>query len=251
MPLPHLFYRATTSSLLYRLTDHNLPLKDKIGKYLIQDYLESILTASKAYDEVIPEKKYKSHGTHCDTPDVMIRAGNTFLFFESKSTVPPMKLRKFDNAAQNDHVSRLGTAVDQLNKQIQKFISGEFNFFNTNLELQRKRSQIWGIVTVLEDSYVNREDIYDEFARIAKISKDSDEYKWVVSHIKIVGLYDIEKYSFIGESIIKELEKSVSMQNPFDYVMIEAPAGTIINPEVLAFKKRIKRCLGELRSEIN
>lgn len=130
MPLPHLLYRATTSSLLYRLTDSNLPLKDKIGKHLIQDYLERILAASKAYDEVIPEKKYKLHGTHCDTPDVMIRTGNSFLFFESKSTVPPMKLRKFDKEVQNDHISRLGTAVDQLNKQIQRFINGEFNFFN-------------------------------------------------------------------------------------------------------------------------
>ena len=86
---------------------------------------------------------------------------------------------------------------------------------------------------------------------IAKISKESDEYKWVISHIKIVGLYDIEKYSFIGESIIKKLEESESMLNPFDYVLIDAPAGTIINPDVLAFKKKIKKCLGELRSEIS
>lgn len=250
MPLPHLLYRATTSSLLYRLTDSNLPLKDKIGRYLIQDYLESILIASKAYEEVVPEKKYKSNGTDCDTPDVMLRAGSSFLFFESKSTVPPMKMRIFDEAARKEHVCRLGIAVDQLYKQLKKFIDGEFNFFIDTQVGQVDQSHVWGVVTVLEESYVSREEIYDEFTRISKITKESEIFKWVISHIKIISLYDVEKFSFIGESIIGELEKIEDDKNPYEYALMSSPAGTIINPDVLAFKKNIKKRIGELKSEI-
>lgn len=56
LPLPHLIPRATTTSLMYRLTSNDIHLLEIIGKEVYETYLKEILAESGIFDEVIPEQ---------------------------------------------------------------------------------------------------------------------------------------------------------------------------------------------------
>ena len=239
LPLPHLVYRATTSSLLFRLTEGNGRIRSDIGKNVLEPYLLDILTASKAYDEVLSEHKYIKNRTESSTPDVMVRSGTHYLFIESKTAVPSNGVRIFDQKAIDEHIDRMATAVGQLYKQIQNFNNGVYYPFSNQRPTDFSLDNIWGIVSVMEDSFVNRKQIYDKAAEQMDIDIDSEEYTWIIKHIKVVNLYEIEKHAFIGSNIIKELITSIDKDGPFDYALSDCPAGEIVNADLMKFKERM------------
>lgn len=247
LPLPHLVYRATTASLLFRLTEGNNALRDSIGKNVLEQYLFDILSASKAYDEVLPEGKYTCNRRESRTPDVQIRSGNDYLFFESKAAVPPNTVRNLDNDAIVAHVERIAGMLYQLFKQIRKFRTGYFYPFANQKPQGISTDNLWGIVCLLEDSFVSRERVYMRFAQQADLQIDSAEYKWVVAHIKVISLYDIEKNAFIGHNIIQELQAVIDKDGPFDFALSDCAAGTIVNAELRQFRSRI----GDVAEEIS
>ena len=246
LPLPHLLYRATTSSLLYRLTENNQNLRSKIGKEVVETYLLQILTDSGAYEEVLPEKKYHVKGVEYSTPDVMVKNDSEYLFFESKSAVPSIGMRIFDSVAVDKYIKRLTEAIEQLYKQIKRFINRDYNFFRENTDASNVKEHTWGVVTILEDAYVSRILIYERFSQIADIPLESEEYQWVINHIKVLSLYDVEKYAFIGESIINHIITLSEKKQPYDYSLTEAANKTIINQSLMAFKKETVRPVEEV-----
>lgn len=239
LPLPHLVYRATTSSLLFRLTEGNNSLRSDIGRIVLEQYLFDILTASKAYDEVLPEQKYIQNHTDSNTPDILVRSGSHYLFFESKSAVPSNGVRVFEQDAIDKHINKLANAVGQLYKQIQNFNNGVYYPFSNQRPTDFSLDNIWGIVSVMEDSFANRKQIYDKVAEHMGIDIDSKEYTWIIKHIKVINLYEIEKHAFIGNNIINELIISIDKDGPFDYSLSECPSGEIVNSDLMKFKERM------------
>lgn len=250
LPLPHLLYRATTSALLYRITDNNFCLREKIGNFVVESYLLKILKASKAYDEVSPERKYMHRSTESKSPDISIKAGESFLFIESKSSVPPMGIRLFDGEAQNRHIVQIAQAINQLYKQIKLFIEGKYYVFSEEFPKLIESSQVWGVVSVLEDSFVSRKAIYKEFAKLAEISIEGEDYHWVINHIKVVSLYDIEKYSFLGKSIIAELSDLEKRDQPYDLALINIAGEKIVISDYRNFLHQTARWVEEMTEQM-
>lgn len=230
-PLPHSLVRATTDSLLYRLTDGNNKLKGKIGKYVLEDYLYSIIYESNIYDEVIPEKEYYDGKKLKKTSDIMIRKNNEYLFFECKSMVPYAKTRVFEEEKIVKELERIGDAVIQLYQQIYFDFNSKYNFFvyrETKIELDKK----YGIVVLLERSYVMEERIYENVRNKLHLSTDSEEYNWILNHIKIKDLNEVEAFMFTSTDLLDDFRDS-------DYTI----NSILTNNNVLTFKQELKQIL--------
>lgn len=250
LPLPHLLYRATTSSFLYRFTENDSEMRTRIGFYVVESYLMKILVDSKAYEEVLSERKYLYNHTECKTPDAMIRIGDAYLFIESKSAVPPMLIRIFDQDALEKHIKQLAEGLLQLYKQLKNFIGGQFYYFNKEKPTVINPDNIWGIVSVLEDSFIKRELIYVRFAQLAGLTLDSQDYSWVITHIKIVSLHDIEKHAFVGSNILGQLISTSETVSAYDFTLAQTESGVIINDSLLTFKKQMAFAVGTLAEKM-
>jgi hypothetical protein len=241
LPLPHLLYRATTSSLLYRLTENNTSLREKIGRYVVESYLLRILKSARNYDEVLPENTYYISKRKCKTPDICIKSNMSFLFIESKSSVPPMTIRLIHQETNKKYVEIMAASINQLYKQMKFFLKGKFYFFSTDNVSPIDSNNVWGIVSLLEDSFILREIIYKKFAELAGISVDGEEYSWVIHHIKIVSLYDIEKNVFIGNNLIDELARKERINQPYDFALADIEGRGIENQDVTEFMDNIRQ----------
>lgn len=236
-PLPHLLGRSVTSSLLYRITDQNDYLRALIGKEVIEKYLFDLLIDAKIYDEVIPEQVYQLKYNK-RTLDVMVRKGNKFLLLDSKSSVPRAKLRILDEElAFNKEIDIASDNLLQVYYHINKYFPALYNFFDYNDEIDMEN--IYGVVVVLEDNFIRRSLIYERAAYKLKIEVNSYEYNWIVNHVKMVNLFDIEKISFIGKSLIYEFENQKLENKDYDFPLssTKEEGGHIVNNSYLDFKK--------------
>lgn len=171
------------------------------------------------------------------SPDVLARQNDCFLLVESKMTVPPMGIRIFDQNAYNRHLEIRAEAVYQLYKQVVKFLHAEYYPFSKIHPVRCENT--WGVVSVLEDSFISRKAIYEKAAELLSIQINSKEYTWLTNHIKLLSLYDIEKVSFVGQSIITEIQRKECTGNPFDFSIEELTEETLVNAKFISFKEKI------------
>ncbi|MDD2378092.1 MAG: hypothetical protein PHS24_04975 [Bacilli bacterium] len=239
LPLPHCITRSITDSLLYRLTDSNSKLRTLFGKNVLEDYLFGILNKSSLFDEVIKEKKYKKSHNILQTSDVMCRINDNYIFFESKATVPYAKTRCLDDNFINQEINKIRDAVVQLYKQIHLDFRNIYDFFKNNQEVTFDYNNCYGIVVLLEESYIRRELIYKAVAKKLKINEDSELYIWIINHIKICNLYDIEKYAFSDTDILSALKEQLKNNTPYDYPLSNVKIKSKIkNADVYYFEKK-------------
>ncbi len=217
-PLPHLMGKAVTESVLYRFTENQDELRKIIGKEVLESYVLDVLSEAKCYKDISPEKKYKGErNTDGLTVDVMATTeDNSLLFVEVKSAVPPRDLRKHDKEAYEKTCMKVAENVVQLYKNI---IVNYRQFDSYNPFPEKGLFDVencWGVLVVLEDNYVDRTDIFDIAAEKLCLDKDSDKYKWLLSHIKILSLYDVEVYSFKGISMVDVFKYAID-ENDFNF----------------------------------
>lgn len=234
IPLPHLFGRSVTTSLLYRITENDNQLRTMFGKEVLESYIYKLLCNSLVYDEIIKEQEYlENHKNKVRTLDVMMRVKNKFLLLDCKSTVPKIGLRIFDKKSYESMIDILTDSIVQVYKHISKKVFIDYDFFdykdNVNMD------NVYGAVVVLEDSYIRRDLLYKKAAEKLFISVDTIEYDWFVNHVKLVDLYNVERISMLGISLIDIFEKQ---ENYSDYplVNIKLDNSKIINKEYLKFK---------------
>ncbi|MEQ6356040.1 hypothetical protein ABNX05_15535 [Lysinibacillus sp. M3] len=116
---------------------------------------------------------------------------------------PRISIRNLETDIIDKTQSRLTTHLVSLYKHIKNKFSKEYSPFESNNEFYIEN--IFGFVVLLEDSYIRREIIHQEAAKILKINTDSDEYKWMCSNLRVVNLYDYEKIVFHDENIFDHL----------------------------------------------
>lgn len=249
-PLPHCIIPACTSSLLYRLTDGNNNLRTIFGKEVLEAYIKDILEDSNLFDEVLEEKKYIEHRSEKNTSDVMCRKNDEFLFIESKAMQPSAFTRCIDEEKINKEVELIAGYVHQLYNQVYNEFSQKYNFFCYDTSKIDKQN-CYGILVVLGDSYIRRETIYLKFAEIHKIDVESEEYKWIINHIKICSLYDLECYAFTENNIIESLKIQIEEGRPYDYALSNTLKYTkITNKKVLALKEENRNFFKEFCKEL-
>lgn len=251
LPLPHCVTRAITDSLLYRLTDSNEKLRTLFGKNVLEDYLFEIIDKSNLFDEVLKEKIYKKGRNNLKTSDVMCRKNNDYIFFESKSTVPYAKTRCLEEKFINQEINKISDSVIQLFKQIYLDFKQIYNFFETDKNITFDYNNRFGIVVLLEESYIRRELIYKDVAKKLNINNNNEIYHWIINHIKVCNLYDIERYVFSNTNIIAALKKQIETDTPYDYPLSNSKTNSKIeNDDVYSFKismsDNIKKFANEL-----
>lgn len=208
LPLPHLITKNITSSFMYRLTEENNDLRGDIGKYVYEEYLYFLLNESGSYSEIHREIEYRKGTNRLTSPDVIARVGNNVILFESKSTVPRSAIRLLADTDIEKQVDLLSEHIKQLYSRMQ-----EFDLYNP-FKMKGQIDKLWGIVVIQEDSYTNREKMYLMAAKKLGISRDSYEFEWMVKHIRLAEIYDIERVHLFSGSILDSL-LDISNENSF------------------------------------
>ena len=244
LPLPHLIQRAITSSLLFRITENNNSLRDKFGKEILEDYLLTILSESKVYDEIHGEKTFKMERHNiAKTLDVMVREGDEYIMLDSKASVPSIGLRVYDELSHVKEINKMVDKIIQIYRHLKWYLPKypTYNPYKNNPKISPHH--LWGISVVLEDSYLMREKIYDEAAKKIGIKKETDEYIWMVTHIKIISLYEIERIALEGKSLSYGLKIQIEKGGPYDFPLSnydDNEQKEQINETFISFKEELR-----------
>ena len=248
-PLPHLIIRNCTTALLYRLTEQNNPLREKIGKSVLERYLYEIILDSNIFDEVYSEIKYKRHGTSSSSSDVLARVGDDFVFLECKSFSPEIDIRLCNEISINKSIKRLSEGCQQLYKQLTTEFPMKYNPFVSSVVPTLEN--LWGILVVLEDSYIERSTIYERTAELLRISIASDEYRWLSTHIGIVPLYSVERYCFTRTSFMDNIKDLCATREVDRHWLFGKIEGASIQSKLLIdFRQQLKSRLHKLGMDI-
>lgn len=206
LPLPHLLIRASTSSLMYRLTDGNQELSEKIGKEIYESYILKIISESNMFDEVLPEQTYRnSKGEELKTLDVLTRKDNNYFLFDSKSFSPKIDLRVLSDEAYQKDLLRIAQAYKQLYNHLRKYIDKELSFFENKVV---DKTNIFGIAIIREEPFFDKNHIYHKTAELLNIYIDSKEYKWLCKHVTHISINILEKYCFCNINIVDSILES-------------------------------------------
>lgn len=246
-PLPHLLMQSVTTTMMYKVTEGDSALRTKIGKHIWENYLLEIVRDSGAYDEVFPEQKYLHRGSNSYSPDILVRQGETVLFLESKSTVPGTELRIMNTEAHEQNIEKIAGYMVQLSKQMKRF--KKYNPFVG--PVSENANDYWGVVVVQEDAYIRRQLYYEKAREILKLQESSTEWEWFLKHVKVAGLYEVERLSLTGLSIIDAC-KDVFGDDPYTYAFMGYPNKTpkFRNRRFLAFKEKCNDMVDDLVKEM-
>lgn len=246
-PLPHLFNHCVTSSLLCRLTEANDKLRSDIGKHLWERYVYELIDESGVYQETFSELPYKNKGSNASSPDVLARQGNEVLFLDSKSTMPRLGIRLFEEKAFEENIKQVSDNIVKLYHHITRFRM--FDPFKG--AASEDLEDHWGIVMVLEDAYIRRKHYYEAAKEKLCIVEGTKEWDWLINHIKVLSLYEIERICLSGHSLIEACK--VGFQNdPFNLQIADYPPKTsvFVNEQFLSFKRWCTEGVLELIKEM-
>ena len=158
LPLPHLLLRASTTSLMFRLTDGNDALREVVGNEVLESYLFHILSNYSEFENIEKEIIYtKGKLQNQRSADVMTSIGDQIICFDSKFFAPKVALRIFSEEAYAAELKRLGKAVKQMYEQIHNKFGVEYKPFD--VPVNEDRSNIWGIVVVSENPCIHLDEI--------------------------------------------------------------------------------------------
>ncbi len=246
-PLPHIMGRAVTESMLYRFTENDGETRSLFGKEVLEEYVCDLVSDSKCYEKVEREHEYKKeHNLRATTEDIMACTNEELLFIECKSSAPSVGLRRFDEKAYRNACDRIVEAVTQLYKNV-KFYYREYDGYNPFPEkgiIDEK--YCWGIVVLLEESYIDKKTVFDKVAEELRISKESEEYVWVISHIKVMGLFTLEVYSLAGINLIDVLKDEADKNNLDLLVPRYKTDGKVVNVKYRKFCEKMINSLKEI-----
>lgn len=246
-PLPHLIIQNVTTSLMYRITEGNDQLRADIGKHIWEKYVLDILNEAGVYDEVYPEQEYTYSGSTAWSPDALARQGKHILFIDSKSTVPSIGIRILKEGAFEKHIDAVAKHIRKLYNQINRF--RYYNPFNG--EVSWDKSDCWGVIVVLEDSFISRDFYYEKAREMLKTEISDLEYEWIRTHIKVASLYDIEHISLSGQSVIDVCIKAAEDNGAsYSFPRILAKKTTFHSPKYQSFLDDLNCAFKELMYEL-
>jgi len=244
LPLPHLLYRAISDAILFRITENNDKIRDNFGKYCLEDYLLHLIIISDQFEKVFSEIIFDSAKGEVSSSDVIAESEKNIVLFEIKSSVPSNKIRHIDENSIYKNIKQYASAVVQLYKQISLY----FNEYDLCSEKDHY-DNIFGIVVLLEDSYIQRKLIYDEAYTQLKNNDFEISKEWLESNIIIVSLYEIETAVFERTNIVNKLIERKLSNKKYDLINFSNPGGVYLK-EFLLFKKRQKVIIEKIFDEI-
>lgn len=203
LPIPYLVIDSITESLITRATNGNNRLREDIGKFVVQAYVEHVFNDSNIYEEVVPEHPYKKGKQKIDAPDVMIKDRDRFCFIDSKLSTPKLSLRNFDEDDITKTIKQYAKNVQQIYNRIIDFENNLYYPFSSTADI--KKANLFGIVVIFESSFVSHRDIYAEVFKELKIDDTSDEANFIKANITITELSDIENIACSSYNVFSAL----------------------------------------------
>lgn len=242
IPLPHNFKYSCSDSLFSRFTSfYNTKEKnDKLRKTLgicFEKYLYHILTLYYDRKKVIKEQTYTKQKNTVKSADCIVNHENIILMFDAKSSVPNTALYVNDEKQLNNKIRQYVECVQQMKKKIEDyglyFKPDDFPSVNKNY--------IYAIIVVMQDSYILRDDIYNEYFTVEKIQEESELAFYIKSHILIMDIKILERSLFYGHDIcdyIIKREQDKSFHNYNFNVYTEKEREYPLNELIMKFVNR-------------
>lgn len=204
LPVPYLIIDAVCESLVTRVTNDNGRIREDIGKYVAQSYIEYILKDGHVYEEVVPEIPYVVGRQTIDAPDVMIKDGNRFCFIDSKLSTPKLSLRHFNETDIENNIKQYAKNVKQIYKRIVDFLDAKYYPFTSHSNIDK--TNVFGVVVVFENAFIFKSRILPEVFKDLKIDSESAEATFIKSNIYVTDLSDIESFASSSFNIFTALE---------------------------------------------
>lgn len=200
LPLPYLLSIAAARHLFDRLMaiDENNRRK-KCGP-LMEQYVYDILAQSGCYDSVEREFKYRVKRSERLSPDVIVKKGDKYVFFEVKLSESPTDLRQMFPGVISGLRKASADRIYQLYSRIGELCNGCARHI-----LNPSRNDVYGVVVLHEDSFLIRDEIYKECFRLHPEISDEDKV-FIQERISITGLYAIEQFCYTRSNILDGLK---------------------------------------------
>lgn len=203
IPIPYLLINATTDSLLHRLTEGQSDLRQSIGKNVLESYLYDLFTDIDKIEYLYKEQKYLIGREELLSPDVIVIENDYCMMFDTKLSVPNIKMRFFDETS-------IRKAIEIAAENVKKIYLQINNYDNDSFKLDKKirKENVFGIIVQLEDYYVSRKAIYEKARQLLEEKNNilsDDDFSFMCSNIKIVGLSAIELSLIHGNSFLTKL----------------------------------------------
>lgn len=236
LPLPHLLIRASTASLMFRLTNGNDRLREIVGKEVLEAYLFHILSSYPEFDQAEGEIQYtKGKLQNQKSVDVMTHIGDQIICFESKSFVPKVALRIFSEEAYTAEVVRLGKAVKQMYEHVHNKFGVEYNPFD--VDVKEDKSNIWGLIVISENPYIHLSDVYTEAKNQLNEDINDEDFEWLQGHVGIISLSSLEHQIFSSDDILSVVQRNAQTKSYNDhwFTNVKTKADSV---ELKTFKKK-------------
>lgn len=232
LPNVYLGISALSVRMLSRITAGDNDFRSLVGKEVIESYVVEIIQKTNMYDSVRSEMSYKSEGKESLSPDVCIEHNGRVLFLETKLCQLNHNLRNLNRA---DHIAFIKRHVEYLSRFI-KHIKERDKY----LLKHYSEEDTYGLLVLYEDSFMFRFEIFEELKKYIK--SEASEFEWVLSHIHIVGLYEIERFAYGRMDMFASLEEWKKDEKKRDDYFI--PSGKGFRFEYSNFKKLLGKPAG-------
>lgn len=213
IPLSFLIENALTIRLIGRLTYGDDDLRRRFGKNALEAYLLQLFLNAGCYSSVRGEFAYRGRNrSEVLTPDVLAQYEDTLLMVDSKASEPKLGLRNLEEDKKIETVEIYSEHVKKLWKRMVDVGDGLVPGLRYELE------NIYGIVVVYKDSYVDRDDVYNRvFAELHVTDNDRELCK---SHITILDMREVEVFCQYGTSLIPSLKQRAKCSESWKAITI-------------------------------
>ena len=186
LPVVSFALTAVTNRMILRITAHDEKTRNLLGKHVMESYVLHILRESGCYDEVHQECEYRVRGELRLSPDALVLKENLILVIDCKLSQPPFILRSLQAEDSQRIAKRYGEYIAQVYNRI-----CDLPLYAQNAPNSRRH--VFGLIVVLEDSFVARGLIYDAaFQVLGRLS--NEDRMFIRRQIHLIGLYELERY---------------------------------------------------------
>ena len=238
LPTPHLLIQSITTAMMNRLTFENSALREQIGKNACESYIYNIVSASGLFDEIRTEYEY-SNGQK--TLDLMIRKNDIGLLIDSKLFSPKTALRIYDDKAYNEDLGRITKNIRQAYVHAHEKFNKDYHPFRCDVK------NVYAIIVVYQDGYIDLEEIYDRTAKELNIEKGSSEYAWLWQHIGLTDLATLERFMLTETDVLPHLLERKTISDGW----LSGRNGTDFTDVVLQYRGKLIEDTLKILNKIN
>jgi len=140
-------------------------------------------------------------------------------------------LRTYCEKAYNDDLNRIIKEMKQAYKHARKKFGREYTPFSANID------DVYALVVVYQEGYLDYETMYSQLASDLSISKDTTEYTWLWQHVGLTDIATIERYMLTKTHILPSIKKRTLISDGW----LSGRNSTDLTDEVIQYQDKLER----------